>query len=364
MKTIPLAEPWIPSDAAQAVTRQIESGFIGPGQATRKFAEQLASYAGMPYCVLTVSGTVALSVAAKALGLEWGDEVLVPAYGVISTINAFASIGLRPRLVEIDRLTGCMDPEHLKVAIRSTTKAVCFVNFSGRTGPELADIAHACAEHGVPLIEDAACALGHRFNGTAAGGFGTVAIYSFSVPKVLSTGQGGAVLVRTAEHRDAAICYIDQGDTEWRRTNLNRGIGTNLRFNDILASFGLAQLAKINERLERRRASYAQLKKRLRPFLYAVPSAEAPLHNIVFSDEPDRLVAGLRQRGVMAVRQYRAIYHHPPYSYLNVGKFPNSEFWTRCAVYLPFGINMTPEDADLVADAVLECGVPLLPTFD
>jgi perosamine synthetase len=361
MKTVPLAEPWIPEDAAQAVARQIETGFVGPGPATQKFAEQLAAYAGMPFCIVTVSGTIALSVAAKALGLKTGDEILVPAYGVISTINGFASIGLSPRLVEIDRATGCMDPERLAAAIRPSTKAICFVNFSGRTGSEIVEVVRICRERGLPMIEDAACALGHHFEGTAAGGFGTVAIYSFSVPKVLTTGQGGAVLLRTAEHRDAAIRYIDHGDANWRRTNLNHDIGTNLRFNDILASFGLAQMARLDQRLARRRTSYAAMKRLLGPYLYAVPGPEAPLHNIVFCQQSHDLVAGLRAKGLLAVRQYRAIAQHPPYAHLNDSPYANSEYWTDRAVYLPFGMAMTAQDGETVAKAVLDSGLPLIP---
>jgi len=361
MKTIPLVEPWFGADAAQAVARQIDTGFVGPGPATQKFAEQLAAYAGMPFCVPTVSGTVALSVAAKALGLQTGDEILVPAYGVISTINAFASIGLSPRLVEINRATGCMDPEALARAIGLNTKAVCFVNFSGRTGPELAEIASLCRTRGVPLIEDSACALGHKFEGRAAGSFGTVSIYSFSVPKVLTTGQGGAVLLRTAEQRDTAVRYIDHGDTEWRKTNLNRGIGTNLRFNDILSAFGLAQMSDLDARLARRRASHAAMKRHLGTYLYGVPGTEAPLQNIVFCEKPDELVGALKTKGVSAVRQYRAIYQHPPYAHLNGKRCANSEFWTDCAVFLPFGVAMTAEDGETVAKAVLDTKLALIP---
>jgi len=361
MKMIPLVEPWFGADAAQAVARQIDTGFVGPGPTTQKFAEQLAAYAGMPFCVPTVSGTVALSVAAKALGLQAGDEILVPAYGVISTINGFATIGLVPRLVEVDRRTGCMDPEALERAIGPQTKAVCFVNFAGRTGPELIEIANICNTRGVPLIEDSACALGQKFEGRAAGSFGTVSIYSFSVPKVLTTGQGGVVLVRTTEQRDAAVRYIDHGDTEWRKTNLNRGIGSNLRFNDVLSSFGLAQMADLDARLARKRASHAAMKRHLGTYLYAVPGNEAPLQNIVFCDKPDQLVGELKTRGVSAVRQYRAIYQHPPYAHLNGQRCANSEFWTDCAVFLPFGVALTAEDGDTVAKAVLDTKLPLIP---
>ena len=320
----------------------------------------MAEIAGVSFCVPTVSGTMALTVAAQALELPRGAEILVPAYGVISTINAFASWGYAPRLVEVDRKTACMDPGRLEAAIGSTTAAVCFVNFSGRTGPELLEIADICNRRGLPLIEDAACAMGHSINGRAAGSIGTVGVYSFSVPKVVTTGQGGAVLLNIEQHRDAAMRAIDHGDTTWRQTNLNRGIGNNLRFNDVLSSLGLAQLANLNERLVRRRRNHAAMRSILGDHLHAVCGAEAPLHNVVFSTMPEQLVQRLRSQGILAAQQYRAIYQHPPYSQLHNGDFPHSEFWTNHAVYLPFGTGMEIEDAKRVAEAVRECNFPLL----
>src|SRR5580765_6348053 len=94
MSTIPLVEPWFPAAYADAVRDQVLSGFIGPGRATQEFAAALARVVGADRAVATVSGTVALGVAAKALRLEPGEEILIPAYGVISTINGFASVGL------------------------------------------------------------------------------------------------------------------------------------------------------------------------------------------------------------------------------------------------------------------------------
>lgn len=360
-KVLPLAEPQILPEYALAVARQIDTGFIGPGAATNEFAEALEEYLGVAHCVPTVSGTVALSVAARALGLRPGDEILVPAYGVISTINAFASMGLRPRLVDIDCRTGCMDPQKLQDALQPQTRAVCFVNFSGRTGPELLEIAGVCGARSLPLIEDAACALGHRFDNRAAGSFGTAGTLSFSVPKVVTTGQGGAVLVESEAHRDAAIRWIDHGDTEWRRTNINREIGTNLRFTDILAALGLVQLKRINELLERRRKTYGAIKELLGECLYATPGIEAPLHNIVFSPSADELASYLRKQGILAARQYRVLYQHPAYRHLaHDGSCPNAEFWTDHAVYLPFGLAMEVEDALRVGHAVRNSGHRLL----
>jgi dTDP-4-amino-4,6-dideoxygalactose transaminase len=95
---------------------------------------------------------------------------------------------------------------------------------------------------------------------------------------------------------------------------------------------------------------------------WSVVDAEAPLHNIVFCKEPDRLVSGLRSQGILAARQYRALYQHPPYLHLHDMPYPNSEFWTQHAVYLPFGTNMTAEEARYVAKAVHDSEIELFET--
>lgn len=359
MAFIPLAEPWIDADCAQAVGKQVASGFLGPGEATATFASQLATLTGTQHCVPTVSGTVALSVAAKALDLKPGDEIIVPAYGVISVINAFASFGYGPRLVDIDPATACIDPDALAERLTGRTKAVCFVNFSGHTGAPLAEVAAFCRSKGLPLIEDAACAFGHRYNGKPAGSFGTIGCLSFSVPKVVTTGQGGAIVTDDTAIADRARAFTDHGDLEWRGTNLNRGIGTNLRFNDVLSSLGLAQLDTLAERLGRKRRSYLALREELDGYLYAVPGDEAPLHYIVFSDDPPALVGRLRAQEIAATVQYRFLAEHPPYVALGDGDFLGARSWGRSAVYLPFGLAMSEVDARRVGRAVKAAGVPI-----
>lgn len=358
-KSIPFVEPWIDDGLADAVAAQVRSGFIGPGRRTKEFAEAIASHARVQRVVLTTSGTVALSVAATTIGLVPGDEILIPAYGVIATVNAFASIGLRPRLVDIDIRTGCMNPDHLESLIRPDTKAVCFVNFSGNTGPELQSISEICARRGLPLIEDAAGALGHSYDGRAAGTFGTVGTYSFSVPKILTTGQGGALLFNDDVLAAKATSFIDHGDPDWRRTNINPQVGTNLRFNDILAALGIAQLQTIDRRLEAKRRAHSALRQHLGANLWSVHGPEAPLHNIVFCQQSDHLVSMLKQHGVQAVRQYRTISQHPAYAHLADRSYPAADWWTDFAVYLPFGVAMTEADADAIGTSIRHTGLTL-----
>jgi perosamine synthetase len=359
MAFLPLAEPWIDADCAEAVAKQVRSGFLGPGPATGEFARRLAAMTSSAHCIPTTSGTIALTVAAKALDLKPGDEIILPAYGVISTINAFASFGYAPRLVDIDPATACIDPAALAARLTARTKAVCFVNFSGHTGAPLAELAEFCCTKGLPLIEDAAGALGHRHAGKSAGSFGTVGCLSFSVPKIVTTGQGGALLTDDKAVADRAAVFIDHGDLDWRRTNLNRDVGSNLRFNDVLASLGLAQLDTLAERLARKRRSYLALREELDGYLYAVPGDQAPLHYIVFSDDPPALVEKLRAQEIGAAVQYRFLAEHPPYARLDDGDFLGARSWGRSAVYLPFGLAMSEDDARRIGRAVKTSGVPI-----
>lgn len=349
---IPLAEPWLPPDCAEAVKRQVETTFVGPGAVAQSFATKLAETCGTRAAVTVASGTVALSIAAKVLGLQHGDEVVVPSYGVISVINGFASIGLQPRLAEIDRRTGCIDPEKLSDAITPRTKAVCYIDFCASIGSDLDAVFEVCRERGIPLIEDAAWALGRGSAGKRGGGTGTIATLSFSVPKLITTGQGGAVLANSDAHRDAAVRLADHGDLDWRRTNLNRGIGSNLRLSDLSASLGLAQCNKLAERMNRKRRAFTILSEILGDRLFRAADGDFPFQNIVFVEQPDDVVAKLRTFGVLAARQYRALYQHPPYCGLRDRSFPAAEFWTDCAVYLPFGVAMTEDDAARVGSAV------------
>lgn len=358
----PLCNLEITKASADAVYNQILSGGIGPGRVNDLFSKTIAEYVNSPWCLLTTSGTVALSVAAKALDLQPGDEIIVPAYGVISTINAFTVLGLKPRLADIKISTGCIDPNKLLEIINEKTKAVCFVNFSGYTGPDLKKIKSICDSYNIPLIEDAACALGQKFDETFAGNFGTIGIYSFSVPKIITTGQGGAILFQDEPSYLKAKAYIDQGDTNWRQTNLNRGIGSNLRMPDILASFGLEQLKDLEHRLSIRRKIYQRFQERMEKFIYSIPSSEPPLHNIVFTREPDYLVEFLKTNNIQAARQYRTISQHPIYKNLAEKEFENSDFWENHAVYLPFGIGLTLEQVDEMIQTVLVKKEKLIPT--
>ncbi|MBV8184703.1 MAG: aminotransferase class V-fold PLP-dependent enzyme [Hyphomicrobiales bacterium] len=349
---IPLVEPWLPPACAEAVRRQVETTFVGPGAAAQNFGARLAEACEVQAAVPVSSGTVALSIAAQVLGLKPGDEVIVPAYGVISVINAFAVIGLQPRLAEIDAATGCIDPKRLKEAITPNTRAVVYVDFCGSIGQDLDEVAAICAKQKVPLIEDAAWALGRGRPGRRGGSFGSIGTMSFSVPKILTTGQGGAVLAHDEAQRDAAIAAADQGDVNWRRTNLNNAVGSNLRLSDLAAALGSAELDQLEERWQRKRRAYSVLADHLGERLFRAADGDAAMQHIIFVERPDDVVGQLKSQGILAARPYRPQYHHPPYRALRDRDFAASEFWFAHSVYLPFGVALTEEGAARIGSAV------------
>lgn len=361
MKKIPFSEPWFSESYAEIVRDQIASGVVDSGLATAAFQEAISIRVRSRHTVMTTSGTAALSVAAIALGLKAGEEILVPAYGSVSTVNAFASIGLSPRMVDIDRSTGCMHPMSVEKKITSKTRAICFVDFSGYVGDPILTAKEICSDKGLFLLEDASSAFGQSFGKNFAGTFGRIGTFSFGASEILSTGQGGALVTDSEEYFRRAVNYIHQGNFDLRRTGKIETVGTNLRYNDILAAFGLGQLRDLEIRLGRKLNAHEVLKKALRNRIFQVPGNCPPKYNVVFTEERAKLLEVLRAQGIHAARLFGKICDHPAYAHLAEGSYPEADFWSERAVYLPCGLSLTIEDAARIAEAVLDSGIAIDP---
>ena len=160
------------------------------------------------------------------------------------------------------------------------------------------------------------------------------------------------MLTHDEAQRDAAIAAADQGDVNWRHTNLNNAIGSNLRLSDLAAALGNAELDQFDERWERKRRAYSILSEHLGERLFRAADGDAAMQHIIFVERPDDVVAQLKSQGILAARQYRPMYHHPPYQGLRDRDFAASEFWFGHSVYLPFGVGLTEQGADRIGLAV------------
>ena len=194
-KFIPQMEPWFDDKERSALDEYMKNGgWITEFEKTRDFEKLICEYTGAKYCFMVNNGTISLTLAALACGVKAGDEVIIPNYTMIASPNSIKMFGAEPVFVDVEPSTLCLDLELTKKAITLKTTAIMLVTANGRyptTGIEA--FMRLAKEHGLILIEDSAQSLGSFFpSGEHIGTVGHVGSFSFSAPKVISTGQGGA----------------------------------------------------------------------------------------------------------------------------------------------------------------------------
>ncbi len=223
-------------------------------QFERAFAEAM----GAKHALGVTSGTAALLTALAALGVGPGDEVIVPTYTWIATINTVVALGAVPVFVDIDE-TLTMDPRAVDAAVTPHTVAILPVHMRG-AGADLDPLLAAARRHGLGVVEDAAQALGGRYHGRRLGTFGAFGAFSLQYHKVITTGEGGVVVGSDTGLFERAVRYHDQGSVRMEELDELMPpdnpliIGTNFRMAELTAAVGLAQLPKMDGIIERMRA--------------------------------------------------------------------------------------------------------------
>jgi dTDP-4-amino-4,6-dideoxygalactose transaminase len=223
--------------------------------------------------------------------------------------------------------------EHLGDGISPQMRAVCYVKYSGHTGGDLAEISRERAARRAPMIEDAAGSLGHHYNGRAAGAFGTIGAHSFGAPKSVTTGQGGVIVSHDQNRPDKAAAFVDYCDLERRKINVNREVGTTLRFTDIQASLGLSQFRDLEARLAPGRTSFGVQSELSGAHLYRAAGSAAFMTLCV---PHGHMISPLNSEGA-ASTPCGNIEHSQHLAYADLRKaYPSADRWTDHAVYLSF----------------------------
>lgn len=227
----------------------------------RSLERELAARLGVAHAHVCSSGTAALSVALAAAGIGAGDEVIVPPFTFVATVEALLLAGAVPVFADIDE-TLCLDPAALAGALSERTRAVLPVHMCGAMA-QIDAISEFCAERGLVLIEDSAQALGASFRGRAVGSFGAVGCFSFDAVKTITCGEGGAVITDDQELYHRAEQYADHGHDhrgDDRGMDGHSILGANYRLSELNAAVGLAQLRKLDRILERQREHKSALR--------------------------------------------------------------------------------------------------------
>ena len=352
-------EPWLGEEEAAAVNDYMRSGgWLMEHDKTRKFESIIADYTGASHCIVTVNGTVSLTLAALACDVKAGDEVIVPNYTMIATANSALLLGARPIFVDVEPETLCLDINQTEAALTPKTRAIMLVTANGRypkAGIEaFVDLAD---RYGLALIEDAAQSLGSHYpDGRHIGSVGKVGSFSFSVPKIITTGQGGCLITNDGELAERLRKLKDFGRAAGG-ADIHQSIGYNFKFTDLQACVGIEQMKKLDWRIKRKKEILVKYRQALRA-VGSVKFFEQDLVNTtpwfidVLCERRADLQAHLKQRGIGTRAMYPPV--NKQQAYQRVGDYPVSELVGRQGLWLPSSSQLTDQQIKTVCDAVAE----------
>jgi perosamine synthetase len=374
---IPVARPWMDEQEAAAARRAILSGWVTQGPEVAAFEREFADVVGAPHACAVSSCTTALHVALVALGVGTGDEVITVSHSFIATANAIRYCGAIPVFVDIDLATLNIDPGLVAAAIGHRTKAILAVHQIGMPC-DLRALTAIAIRHRLPLIEDAACAVGSEVEWDGAWQrigrpHGDIACFSFHPRKLLSTGDGGMLTTRNADLDRTFRLLRQHGMSvpDAVRHSSNQVIfeeypvvGYNYRMTDIQAAIGREQLKRLPAIVARRRELAARYEARLRSVDGLVVPREPQWARSNWQSYAVRVGAWIDQRtfmqrmldagiatrrGVMNAHRERA---YPAGTWRAAGGLPQSEEAQDTTVILPLFHQLTEEDQDRVVETI------------
>ena len=374
---IPLSRPdYSDADIAAVVETLAKPGAAG-GTRVEAFEQACARHAGREHGIAVSSGTAGLHCALLAAGIKAGDEVLTTPFSAIASTNSILYIGASPVYVDIDPKTLNLDPAKIQCALSSETRAILAVDVFGHPGG-LAEVEQLARKHEIPLIEDACDGFGAMCKTRVVGGFGRVSVYSFSACRPITTGEGGMIV--TDDERLADLCRSlrDQGrdGTPWLAP---QRLGFNYRMPEMNAALGLAQLARLDAILDRRRRTAREYFERLMTSRYVIlPTIEQDtvvswcafvvrLNDLFEPGDRDQIIRMLRTEGIGCTNHFPPIHLQPHVAHLTntpAGSLPVCEYVSERTISLPFFTSMTSAQVQQVCKTLEQVAETLLTTRD
>jgi len=343
---IPIIKPEFGKEEEQTVLEIIQSGHITRGKWTLKFKESFRDYIGTSFCHTVCSGTAALYIALKAIGVNSKeDKVVVPAFSFMATIDAVILAGGTPIVIDIDE-TYTMNTEQLSKAVEKySPKAVIPVHLYGQPA-DMDRINEICKENGAIVLEDAAQAHGAEYKGKKAGNLGDLSAFSFYASKNVPMGEGGAILTSNPKIDEAISNWIEFGDHP----------ALNLRITEFQAGIGYWQLQKLDENNEKRRRIAKLYNEEFKNLPALTIPQEAPdrkhVYHIYTLRHPkrDQIVEKLIEEGIGARVYYEYTLHQ-----LRNAEHLNCEFAEICSkevFAIPVFPSLKDEEIDFIIDKV------------
>lgn len=371
---IPFNKPHLTGSEPAYIAEAVNNGHIsGDGSFTRRCHRLLEEALGSPKALLTTSCTHALEMAAILLELQPGDEVIVPSFTFVSTVNAFVLRGAKPVFCDIRPDTLNMDEKLLPGLITPRTRAIVPVHYGG-VGCEMDPIMALAGKHRLAVVEDNAHGLFGRYRGKLLGSFGAMATQSFHETKNLQCGEGGALLVNDPHLVERAEIIREKGTN---RSRFFRGevdkytwvdLGSSYLPSDLLAAFLLAQLENAADIQQKRRTIWNFYADRLGEWAGAAgvglpfipPHCDQAYHLFYLLmpslEARQRLIDGLKARGILSVFHYLPLHSSPMGRSLGgvPGDCPVTEYVSDRLLRLPFYYDLSEEDQLRIVGAIRE----------
>jgi len=355
MKNIPINVPIFDSGEKKAVEKVISEKYLvdqsfDGGKYVMMFEKELESFVGAKHAIAVNSGTSALMAALIAAGIGHGDEVIVPSLTFVATANAVRAVGARPVFADIDEYY-TLDPADVKKKINKRVKAVIPVHLYGHTA-NMDEIKEIAEEFGISVIEDSAQSLGSIYNGKYTSAIGHMGCISFYPSKVITTGEGGAIITNDDQLADKLRMIRNHGFD--KNGNLS-GYGLNLRMQQISAAIGLEQIKKLPDFLRiRERNAYAYLKELegISDKILLPKIRENSKYNwylfTVRHPKRDNAIRVLKENGIDARIYYNPPVHKLP-SYVSSTSLPLTEMVSNDVLSLPVNPLVSEEDVALIS---------------
>ena len=368
---IPVMRPWLGAEEAAAAAEAVASGWIAQGPRVAEFEQAFASTIGAGHAVAVSSCTAALHLALVVAGVGPGDEVVVPSLSFIATANVARHVGAVPVFADVDEATQNLTPATVEPCLSPRTRAVILVDQAG-VPADLDAMRALCEPHGITVVEDAACAVGSRYDGRPVGARAELAAFSFHPRKLLTTGEGGMLVTPSRDVADRLRRLREHGmdlSAAARHASHQPVIehyvepGFNFRMTDIQAAVGLVQLGKLGKLVARRR----ELAQRYQQLLAEVPGVRTiadPAYGTTnyqsfwvllpddFPVSRDELLQHLADAGVSARRGIMAAHLEPAYEGCAHRPLPITERLTARTLILPLFHELTEAEQDSIVSVI------------
>jgi perosamine synthetase len=359
---IPMSSPDITEAEIEAVNEVLRTPTLSIGPRLVQFEEEIATYTGVPYAIGVSSGTTGLHLVVIAAGISDGDEVITPSFSFIASANSILYERAKPVFVDIDPLTGNMDPDMVEAAITSRTRAIMPVYAFGQPA-DMDPILDIARRHDLIVIEDSCEAIGAEYKGRRVGTLGDAAVFAFYPNKQMTTGEGGMIVTAREDWAQLFKSLRNQGRDVFDAWLSHTRLGYNYRLDEMSAALGLAQIRRIEELLARREQVALWYNRRIdvidgiyKPHITATTTRMSWFVYVIRCGpgvNRNELMASLQAQGIPSRPYFTPIHLQPFYQQKfgwSRGDLPHTEKAGDTYLALPFSSVMTEEQVDYVCE--------------